>query len=211
MRARLREVFSEGTVAVLATSSRETGPASTLVSWLVLREDGVVALALDRRGRAYENARSDPRASLEVFDVSGGLAVRGVDVRLKLVGVLPSPGPRMHLSPLPERRAIVETAMRMAKRGGLLIAAAVGGAVGGYLSGEPSAACRRSAPRPPHRVAGEQELRRPGGAFVAVGGPSARRPATCRCSDAGRKSRSNVADCGPTRPKSRAGSTSTKS
>jgi hypothetical protein len=73
MRARLREVFSEGTVAVLATSSRETGPASTLVSWLVLREDGVVALALDRRGRAYENARSDPRASLEVFDVSGGL------------------------------------------------------------------------------------------------------------------------------------------
>jgi hypothetical protein len=77
LRARLREVFSEGTVAVLATSSRETGPASTLVSWLVLREDGVVALALDRRGRAYENARSDPRASLEVFDVSGGLAVRG--------------------------------------------------------------------------------------------------------------------------------------
>ena len=77
MRARLREAFSEGMVAVLATSSRETGPASTLVSWLVLREDGVVALALDRRGRAYENARSDPRASLEVFDVSGGLAVRG--------------------------------------------------------------------------------------------------------------------------------------
>jgi hypothetical protein len=79
MRARLREAFSEGTVAVLATASRETGPASTLVSWLTLREDGVVALALalDRRGRAYENARSDPRASLEVFDVSGGLAVRG--------------------------------------------------------------------------------------------------------------------------------------
>jgi hypothetical protein len=77
MRARLREPFSEGTVAVLATSSRETGPASTLVSWLTLREDGVVALALDRRGRAYENAHSDPRASLEVFDVSGGLAVRG--------------------------------------------------------------------------------------------------------------------------------------
>jgi hypothetical protein len=44
------------------------------------------------------------------------------------------PGRRMHLSPLPERRAIVETAMRMAKRGGLLIAAAVGGAVGGYLA-----------------------------------------------------------------------------
>jgi hypothetical protein len=77
IRARLRKGFSEGTVAVLATSSRETGPASTLVSWLVLREDGAVALALDCHGRAYENARSDPRASLEVFDVSGGLAVRG--------------------------------------------------------------------------------------------------------------------------------------
>jgi hypothetical protein len=77
IRARLRDVFSEGTVAVLATASRETGPASTLVSWLVLRQDDVVALALDRRGRAYLNALSDPRASLEVFDVSGGLAVRG--------------------------------------------------------------------------------------------------------------------------------------
>jgi hypothetical protein len=47
MRARLREVFSEGTVAVLATSSRETGPASTLVSWLTVTNRFVRAAPFD--------------------------------------------------------------------------------------------------------------------------------------------------------------------
>ena len=47
------------------------------VSWIVMRDDGSVAFALDVRGVSYENVASNGVVSLEVFDRNGTLAIRG--------------------------------------------------------------------------------------------------------------------------------------
>ena len=47
------------------------------MSWLALRDERVISIALDRRGLGYANGRLDPRGSLELFDETGSLAIRG--------------------------------------------------------------------------------------------------------------------------------------
>jgi predicted house-cleaning noncanonical NTP pyrophosphatase (MazG superfamily) len=74
---RVLEILSGRVLAVLATSSHDGAPATTVVSWIVAGADGSIAFALDQRGRAYANIAANPYASLELFDTRGSLGVNG--------------------------------------------------------------------------------------------------------------------------------------
>jgi Pyridoxamine 5'-phosphate oxidase len=65
-------------VFVLATASSEGVPATTLVSWICIVDDGRLLIALDRRGVAYENVRQNAIASLEVITPAFTGMLRGM-------------------------------------------------------------------------------------------------------------------------------------
>jgi hypothetical protein len=78
LRSALRGALRGGTAVVLATVSEDGTPATALNSWIIAKDEDVVALAVDKRSTAYQNI-SAGRASV-AFELLADdliLAVRG--------------------------------------------------------------------------------------------------------------------------------------
>jgi len=89
LRRLLRGALRGGTSVVLATVSQDGVPATALNSWIIAKDEDVVALAVDKRSTAYQNI-SAGRTGVAFELLADGLilAARG---NAEIVGDLKSP------------------------------------------------------------------------------------------------------------------------
>ncbi|MBC5825463.1 MAG: hypothetical protein GIX02_11680 [Candidatus Eremiobacteraeota bacterium] len=73
------QTLPEPTSIVLATVDRGGIPSTAIVSWVVARPSGIVALALDRRSSSYRNITSgSDKVACEVLGDDTIFSVRGI-------------------------------------------------------------------------------------------------------------------------------------
>jgi len=69
-----------GQACVIATVDEQGRPATTLMTWVVARDPHTIAVAIDTRGRALKNLRSNPHAALEILGDDLCYGVRAIAV-----------------------------------------------------------------------------------------------------------------------------------
>jgi hypothetical protein len=84
LHALLRGALNGGTSVVLATCGEDGTPSTALNSWLVAKDENIVALAMDTRSTAYSNISAGrARVGFEVLADDLILAVRGTATIVK--------------------------------------------------------------------------------------------------------------------------------
>lgn len=86
------ESLNGHSIAVLASVCSAGAPTTTTVSWIVAGDNNRLAVALDRRARAFQNIVHEPRVAVEVFAGDAVYVVRGrARVAQHLVAQAPFP------------------------------------------------------------------------------------------------------------------------
>jgi hypothetical protein len=84
LRTLLRGALQGGTSVVLATVGADSVPSTALNSWIVAKDERIVALAMDTRSSAYANISAGRRGvAFELLADDLILAVRGTAVVVK--------------------------------------------------------------------------------------------------------------------------------
>lgn len=95
----LREHLQGGQAVVVATASLSGEPHTALMTWVVAREDGTLAIAMDDRGSPFRNLKENPRVAIEVLLEDLVCLVRGKTRVFK---------ERLAASPFPSSGVLVE-------------------------------------------------------------------------------------------------------
>jgi hypothetical protein len=120
-----------GQACVVSTVDEQGRPTTTLMTWVVARDPQTITVAVDTRGRALKNIRTNPHVALEVLGDDLCFGLRGTAiVEKEQMDTAPFPcalvalrveecrdhsaegvrffGPRYHFHPGKEHRAGVE-------------------------------------------------------------------------------------------------------
>lgn len=71
-------MLTGGQACVVATVNEQGMPDTTLMTWVVARNERLLALCVDTRSRAYENLLVRPAVAIEVLGDDVTVGVRGV-------------------------------------------------------------------------------------------------------------------------------------
>lgn len=104
----LREHLQGGQAVVVATASPEGQPHTALMTWVVARDDGTLAIAMDDRGSPFRNLKQNPQVALEVMLEDLVCLVRGTARVFKerlASSPFPSAGVRVEIEEIRDHRA----------------------------------------------------------------------------------------------------------
>lgn len=77
LKTRLLNFLTGGQSVVVATASKAGEPHAAIMTWVVARPDGTLAIAMDSRATPFRNLQENPRIALEVLGDDLVLLVRG--------------------------------------------------------------------------------------------------------------------------------------
>jgi hypothetical protein len=84
----LVQLLLGGQTCVVATVDEQQRPSTTLMTWVVARNQQTLVLAFDARGKALQNIRGNPEVAVEVLadDIIYGLRGRAVIEKERMDG-----------------------------------------------------------------------------------------------------------------------------